>query len=92
MIKTLYVTSRKDRRKRLLEHFDKEKEVWLVYPKKSSGKERILYNNALEETLCFGWIDSTIKFLDEENSIRCFSPRNSGSTYSQQNMERMKWI
>lgn len=91
-IKTLYVTNRKDWRKWLEKHFDKEKEIWLVYPKKSSGKERILYNDAVEEALCFDWIDSTVKSFDENNSIQRFSPRNSRSTYSQQNKERIKWL
>ena len=91
-IKTLYVTNRKDWHKWQEKHFDKEKEIWLVYPKKSSGKERILYNDAVEEALCFDWIDSTVKSLDEDNSIQRFYPRNSRSTYSQQNKERIKWL
>lgn len=90
--KTLYVTKRNNWRKWLEKNFDKEKEIWLVYPKKSSGKKRILYNDAVEEALCFGWIDSTIKSLDEDSSIQRFSPRNSRSTYSQQNKERIKWL
>ncbi len=90
--KTLYVTNRKDWRKWLEKNFDKEKEIWLVYPKKSTGKERIVYNDAVEEALCFGWIDSTIKSLDKNNSIQRFSPRNPKSTYSQQNKERIKWL
>jgi uncharacterized protein YdeI (YjbR/CyaY-like superfamily) len=90
--KTLYVTNKNNWRKWLEKNFDKEKEIWLVYPKKSSGKERILYNNAVDEALCFGWIDSTIKSLDKEYSIQRFSPRNSRSTYSQQNKKRIKWL
>jgi uncharacterized protein YdeI (YjbR/CyaY-like superfamily) len=89
---TLYVTDRKDWRKWLVKNFDKEKEVWLIYPKKSSGKRRIAYNDAVEEALCFGWIDSTVKSFDEESSIQRFSPRNPKSTYSQQNKERIKWL
>jgi uncharacterized protein YdeI (YjbR/CyaY-like superfamily) len=91
-IKTLYVTNRKDWRKWLEKNFDTEKEIWLVYPKKSSGKIRIIYNDAVEEALCFGWIDSTVKSLDEENSLQRFTPRNPKSGYSQQNKERMKWL
>lgn len=91
-LKTLYVSDRKDWRKWLEKNFDKEKEIWLVYPKKSSGKERIVYNDAVEEALCFAWIDSTVKSLDENHSIQRFSPRNPKSTYSQQNKERMKWL
>jgi len=92
IIKTLYVPNRKDWRRWLEENFDKEKEIWLTYPKKSSGKKRILYNDAVEEALCFGWIDSTVKSLDNDNSAQRFSPRNPKSTYSQQNKERLKWL
>jgi uncharacterized protein YdeI (YjbR/CyaY-like superfamily) len=90
--KTLYVSNRMQWRKWLEKNHDKEKEIWLVYPKKSSNKKRILYNNAVEEALCFGWIDSTIKSLDEDNTIQRFTPRNPKSSYSQQNKERMKWL
>jgi len=90
--RTLYVTDRKDWRKWLEKNFDKEKGIWLVYPKKSSGKERILYNDAVEEALCFGWIDSTVKSINEESSMQRFSPRNPKSSYSQLNKERVKWL
>jgi uncharacterized protein YdeI (YjbR/CyaY-like superfamily) len=90
--KTLYITNRKKWRKWLEKNFDKEREIWLVYPKKSSGKKRIVYNDAVEEALCFGWIDSTVKFLDKDNNLQRFTPRNPKSTYSQQNKERMKWL
>jgi uncharacterized protein YdeI (YjbR/CyaY-like superfamily) len=90
--KTLYITNRKDWRKWLEKNFDKEKEIWLVYPKKSSGKKRIIYNDAVEEALCFGWIDSTVKTLDKDNTIQRFTPRNPKSSYSQLNKERVKWL
>ncbi len=89
---TLYLTNRKDWRKWLEKNYDKKNEIWLIYPKKTSGKKRILYNDAVEEALCFGWIDSTVKSLDEENSIQRFSPRNPKSSYSQANKERIKWL
>ncbi len=89
---TLYVVMRNEWRKWLETHFEKEEEIWLVYPKKSSGKARILYNDAVEEALCFGWIDSTIKSLDEAHSIQRFSPRRSKSSFSQPNRERLKWL
>lgn len=92
MLKTIYITNRKDWRKWLEKNFDKEKNVWLIYPKKSSGKPRIVYNDAVEEALCFGWIDSIIKSFDKESSIQRFSPRSSRSNYSQQNKERIKWL
>ena len=89
---TLYVSDRKAWRTWLGKNFDKEKDVWLIYPKKSSGKPRIQYNDAVEEALCFGWIDSTVKSFDKESSIQRFSPRNPKSTFSQANKERLKWL
>jgi uncharacterized protein YdeI (YjbR/CyaY-like superfamily) len=91
-MKTLYITNRKAWRKWLEKNFDKKENIWLVYPKKDSKKKRIAYNDAVEEALCFGWIDSTVKSLDEYNSIQRFSPRNPKSSYSQWNKERMKWL
>ncbi|KAA3613492.1 MAG: hypothetical protein DWQ01_02925 [Planctomycetota bacterium] len=91
-MKTLYVTNREDWRKWLEENFDKERDVWLIYPNQASGRPRIVYNDAVEEALCFGWIDSTVKSFDEESHIQRFSPRNPKSTYSQQNKERIKWL
>jgi uncharacterized protein YdeI (YjbR/CyaY-like superfamily) len=90
--KVLYMTNRKDWRKWLESHFDKENEVWLVYPNKSSGKKRIPYNDVVEEALCFGWIDSIIKKLDEDNAVQRFTPRRQGSNYSQPNKERLRWL
>lgn len=91
-LKTLYVANRKDWRAWLEMNFDKEKEIWLVYPNKSSGKPRILYNDAVEEALCFGWIDSIVKSLNKNGSAQRFSPRNPKSSYSQANKERLKWL
>jgi uncharacterized protein YdeI (YjbR/CyaY-like superfamily) len=88
--KTLHVTNRKDWRKWLREHYKTEKEIWLVYYKKETGKPRIVYNDAVEEALCFGWIDSTVKSLDEERTAQRFSPRKPNSQYSPANKERLK--
>jgi uncharacterized protein YdeI (YjbR/CyaY-like superfamily) len=87
--KTLYVKDKKDWRTWLLTNFNKEKEIWLVYPSKDSGKPRMQYNDAVEEALSFGWIDSTVKHLDEHSSAQRFSPRNPNSGYSQSNKERL---
>ena len=91
-LKTLYITDRKAWRVWLEKNFDKEKEVWLIYPKKSSNKPRIQYNDAVEEALCFRWIDSTVKSFNEESSVQRFSPRNPKSSFSQANKERFKWL
>ena len=88
--KMLYVAERNAWRGWLAKHYDKEKEVWLIYPKKASGKPRIPYNDAVEEALCFGWIDSTVKRIDENSYAQRFSPRNSKSKYSQANKERLR--
>jgi len=63
---TFYAPDRRTWRCWLQEHYRDEKEVWLVYFRKQAGKPRIPYNDAVEEALCFGWIDSTVKHLDEE--------------------------
>jgi uncharacterized protein YdeI (YjbR/CyaY-like superfamily) len=88
--KTLYVTDRKMWRAWLKGNYDKEKEIWLIYPKKASGKPRILYNDAVEEALCFGWIDSTAKRIDDESYAQRFSPRNPKSSYSEANKARLR--
>lgn len=67
-------------------------EVWFVFPKKDSGQLSITYNDAVEEALCFGWIDSTVKSLDNYKKIQRFTPRNTKSNYSQPNIERLKWL
>jgi len=90
--KTLYVTTRKEWRDWLRENFNKTTEIWLVYPKKNTGKIRILYNDAVEEALCFGWIDSTVKALDNNSTIQRFTHRNPKSDFSQANKERLKWL
>jgi uncharacterized protein YdeI (YjbR/CyaY-like superfamily) len=89
---TLYVTHRKDWRAWLAKNFDKEREIWLIYPHKSSGKPRISYNDAVEEALCYGWIDSTAKKFDADSSAQRFSRRNPKSPYSQANKERLRWL
>ena len=67
---TLHVQDRLQWREWLMENRDKETEIWLILPKKSSGKQRIPYADTVEEALCFGWIDSTVKKLDEHHTAR----------------------
>ncbi len=88
--KTLYVTDPKEWRKWLKKYYKTEKEIWLVYYKKETGKPRIAYNDAVEEALCFGWIDSILKTLDEKRSAQRFSPRRPKSKYSPANKERLR--
>lgn len=76
----------------LADHFESLSEVWFVFPTKESGEAGLSYNDAVEEALCFGWIDSTNRRLDEFHCIRRFSPRKAGSAYSQPNIERLIWL
>jgi len=89
---TLYLTKPKDWRNWLKQHHKTESEVWLVYPKKATGKLRIGYNDAVEQALCFGWIDSIIKALDTEHNVQRFSPRKPKAKYSQANIERLRTL
>ena len=82
--------TREEWRQWLQENHDKEKEIWFIFPLKASGETAISYNDAVEEALCFGWIDSTIRALDEKHKIQRFTPRNPKSTYSQSNKERIR--
>jgi uncharacterized protein YdeI (YjbR/CyaY-like superfamily) len=63
-----------------------------MFPLKSSGKKGISYNDAVEEALCFEWIDSNVMPLDNAHKMQRFTPRNAKSTYSQSNKERLKWL
>lgn len=88
--KLLYVTNRKEWRAWLKKHHKSETEVWLIYFKSHSGRTRILYNDAVEEALCFGWIDSKVKSIDEDSFAQRFSVRNPKTPYSQANKERLR--
>jgi uncharacterized protein YdeI (YjbR/CyaY-like superfamily) len=90
--KTLYVKDKEDWRGWLEANFETEKEIWLIYPSKDSGKLRVEYNDAVEEALSFGWIDSIVKRIDEYSLAQRFSPRRPYSSYSQANKERLKWL
>ena len=87
---TLYITNRDDWRAWLEKHHDSIKEIWLVYYKKHTGTPRIPYDDAVEEALCFGWIDSIIKRVDDETYMQKFTPRKSRSTWSELNRKRVQ--
>lgn len=90
--KTLYVTDRKTWRDWLKKNYKTEPEIWLIFPKKATGEPRIEYNDAVEEALCFGWIDSIMKKLDDDHSAQRFSPRKAKTNYSQPNIERLRTL
>jgi len=88
--KTLYVVNRDDWRAWLKKNHNSQKEIWLIYYKKHTGKPRIPYDDAVEEALCFGWIDSTVKRIDEEKYAQKFTPRNEKSNWSELNKKRAR--
>lgn len=87
---TFYAPNRKTWRAWLKQHSSTEPEIWLIYYRQHTGQPRIPYNEAVEEALCFGWIDSTVKSLDAERIVQRFSPRKPKSPYSQANKERLR--
>ena len=87
---TLYVANRKEWRQWLNKNYRTANEIWLVYYRKHTGVPRIPYNHAVEEALCFGWIDSITRTIDQERYSQRFTPRSPRSTYSQANKERLR--
>ena len=92
VMNTFYAKNRQEWRQWLSEHFESEKEIWFVFPTVASGEEGVTYNDAVEEALCFGWIDGQAGTLDENHGIRRFTPRRKGSSYSRPNIERLIWL
>ncbi len=86
----LYVAKRDEWRKWLAKNYEKEKEIWLVFYRKASGKSRVSYNDAVDEALCFGWIDSTVKKVDDESFAQRFTPRRPKSPVSEMNKVRIR--
>jgi uncharacterized protein YdeI (YjbR/CyaY-like superfamily) len=87
--KTLYISNRDDWRRWLETNGDKETVIWLIFYKKSSGNRSVPYADAVEEALCFGWIDSILKRVDDEKYIQKFTPRNKKSSWSALNVSRV---
>lgn len=87
---TYYAKDRKAWRKWLEKNHTSSTGVWLIYYKKGSGKTRVDYSDAVEEALCFGWIDSTLNPIDEDSYMQLFTPRKPKSGWSKLNKERVE--
>jgi uncharacterized protein YdeI (YjbR/CyaY-like superfamily) len=74
----------------LARHHDKSKGLWLAYYKKGTGKRSVTYEEALQEALAFGWIDSTVRRIDEERYEQKYTPRNDRSVWSAANKARVE--
>jgi uncharacterized protein YdeI (YjbR/CyaY-like superfamily) len=88
--KTLYLATREEWRAWLAKHHQTETEVWLIYYKKHSGQARISYDHAVEEALCFGWVDSIVKTIDENKFAQKFTPRRDWTRWSDINKRRLR--
>lgn len=89
-IDTFYPKSQKEWREWLKKNHNTKTSIWLVQYKKASGKATIGWSEAVDEALCFGWIDSTRKTLDSESFIQYFGRRKPGSTWSKINKEKVE--
>ena len=87
---TVYVPTRAKWRAWLRKHHKAKREIWLIYYKKGSGKPRVEYAHAVEEALCFGWIDSLAQAIDPLCYAPRFTPRMKGSIWSTPNRMRVK--
>lgn len=88
-IQTYYAKSRKAWRTWLKKNGEKEKSIWLIIYRKGAAKESVYYEEAVEEALCFGWIDSKPNKRDEESFYQFFARRNPKSKWSKINKERV---
>jgi uncharacterized protein YdeI (YjbR/CyaY-like superfamily) len=87
---SFYPENRRQWRKWLEKNHAKKQSIWLIYYKKASGVPTISWSDAVDEALCFGWIDSTKKPMDEERSIQYFTKRKAGSTWSKINKTKVQ--
>jgi uncharacterized protein YdeI (YjbR/CyaY-like superfamily) len=87
-MKLLDVQTPEEWRTWLADHHESESEVWLVFHKRHTGKPSIAYNEAVDEALCFGWVDSLVKRLDDARYARKFTPRKPDSKWSLTNRKR----
>lgn len=86
---TLQPRDRREWREWLENNHDRASGVWLIYYKRSSGKQTLTYEEAVQEALSYGWIDGQAMRLDEERYKQRFSPRRKGSTWARSNKQRV---
>jgi uncharacterized protein YdeI (YjbR/CyaY-like superfamily) len=89
-IETFYPRTRQEWRNWLQDNHAKKQSVWLIYYKKKSNVSTILYSDAVDEALCFGWIDSKSKPIDEHKFMQFFSKRKEKSVWSKVNKEKIE--
>jgi uncharacterized protein YdeI (YjbR/CyaY-like superfamily) len=87
-MKTLLVRTLEQWREWLTEHHASASEVWLIFHKQRTGVASIEYKDARDAALCFGWVDSLVKRLDDKRFARKFTPRKANSRWSAVNRQR----
>lgn len=88
-LEMIYADSRQAWRQWLEANHAKQQSIWLVYYKKKANRPTVSYNDAVDEALCFGWIDSKAKPIDDEKYMQFFSPRKKNSVWSRINKEKV---
>jgi uncharacterized protein YdeI (YjbR/CyaY-like superfamily) len=83
----VFFEDRKQWRDWLLDHHSSSQEIWIRYFKKQSGKKSMVYREALEEALCFGWIDGIVKSENENSYVQRFTPRRPNGNWSEVNIK-----
>lgn len=91
-IATFYPESQQHWRAWLEKNHAEENAVWLIFYKKKANQPTLSWSEAVDEALCFGWIDSVKKTLDAERSIQFFSKRKAKSTWSKINKEKIETL
>ncbi len=89
-METVFAKNRGEWRRWLAKNCARSEEIWLVFYKKASGKQTVSYDHAVEEALCFGWVDGMKKGLDEECYAFRFTPRKAKSAWSKSNIQRVE--
>jgi uncharacterized protein YdeI (YjbR/CyaY-like superfamily) len=74
----------------LTRNHSRKNQIWLIYHTKASGKSSLAYNDAVDEAICFGWIDSTVKKFGPDSRAQRFTPRRKGSPLSEMNKARAR--
>lgn len=90
MSNSRHFACRDDWRAWLAENHATAESLWLVFHKKHTGKGGLTYDEAVEEALCFGWIDGILKRIDDEKHMNRFCPRRKNSIWSERNKERVR--
>jgi uncharacterized protein YdeI (YjbR/CyaY-like superfamily) len=80
--------SRAEWRKWLERNHDRAQEIWLLFVKAHTGRRTFTYAEAVEEAICFGWIDTTVRRIDDEHFMQRFTPRTNERNWSKINVER----